>query len=84
MGIAAGLQQTGGGLFGAFKLTGDNTTPSERSRRRAPRGRIVHELQMLRPRGAYRRNTSVDDQRPYAGLRRALISGAAPDDNNCV
>ena len=54
MGIAAGLQQTGGGLSGAFKLTGDDATPSERSRRHAPRGRIVHELQMLRPRGAYR------------------------------
>jgi hypothetical protein len=49
MGIAAGLQQTGGGLFGAFKLTGDDTTPGKRSLRRAPRGRIVHELQMLRP-----------------------------------
>jgi len=73
MGIAADLQQTGSGLFGAFKLTGDDTTPSERSRRHAPRGRIVHELQMLRPRGAYRRNTSVGDQRPCAGLHRALI-----------
>jgi hypothetical protein len=28
MGIAASLQQTGGGLFGAFKLTGDDTTRS--------------------------------------------------------
>jgi hypothetical protein len=84
MGIAAGLQQTGGGLFGAFKLTGDNTTPHKRSRRRAQCGRIVHELQMLRPFGAYRRSTSVDDRRLCDGLRRAPISGAAPDDNNCV
>jgi hypothetical protein len=73
MGIAAGLQQTGGGPFGAFKLTGDDTTPSERSRRDVPRGRIVHELQMLRPHRAYQRNASVGDQRPCAGLRRALI-----------
>jgi hypothetical protein len=84
MGIAAGLQQTGGGLFGAFKLTADDTTPKERSRRRARCGRIVHELQMLRPRDVRQHNRPIHDQRPCAWLRRAAISGAAPDDNNCV
>lgn len=33
MGIAAALQQTGGGLFGAFKLTGGDSTRGISARR---------------------------------------------------
>jgi len=38
MGIAATVQQTGGGLFGAFKLTADDTTrpPKHRARLESP------------------------------------------------
>jgi hypothetical protein len=84
MGIAADLQQAGSERFGAFKLTGNDGTPKERSRRRARCGRISHELQLLRLCGAYRRTTQLPPISDHARTPPSLVSTAASGDNNCV